>query len=122
MLTVHVQLILLVTGLLTAGAVGLSLAPGPLLTSLFGHPPADGLSLFIARQWGLLVFLVGALLVWAAYHAEVRVPALIIAAVEKAVFAVSVFLSPFRRHALAARVAVADGVMATLYILILACL
>jgi hypothetical protein len=119
MLAGYVEPILLLTGLLTAGALSLLLAPGTLLKSLFGHQPADPLGVLIARQWGLLVFLVGALLVWAAYHSEVRDTALIIAAVEKVFFALSVFLSPFRRHMLAACVAVADTAMATLYILIL---
>jgi hypothetical protein len=119
MLNAHIELILLFTGLLTAGALGLLLAPAPVLRLLFGQDPPNALVLLIARQWGLLVFLIGALLVWAAYHAEVRVPAMILACIEKSVFALSVLLSPFRRRALALQVALADAVMATLYLLIL---
>jgi hypothetical protein len=120
MLAAHIELILLVTGLATAGALVLFVAPGPTLTLLFGQAPADGLGRFVARQWGLLVFLVGALLLYAAHHAEVRVPVLILAVVEKLAFAGSVFLSPFRRRSPAVGVALTDGGMAALYILFLA--
>jgi hypothetical protein len=120
MLAAHIELILLLTGLATAGALVLFLAPVPVLSMLFGQEPSDGLSVLVARQWGLLVFLVGALLVYAVYHPEVRVPVLILAGVEKVVFGVSVFLSPFRRRSPATGVALADVGMATLYVLILA--
>ena len=98
MLAAHIELILLLTGLATAGALVLFLAPVTMLKLLFGQAPADALSLLIARHWGLLVCLVGTLLIYAAYHAEVRVPTLIVAIVEKALFALGVFLSPFRRR------------------------
>jgi hypothetical protein len=119
MLATHIELILLLTGLATAGALGLFLAPGPMLTLLFGQAPADALSLLIARHWGLLVFLVGALLVYAAYHAEIRVPTLIVASLEKAVLALGVFLSPFRRRPSVLVVALADASMAAVYLVVL---
>ena len=84
MLAAHIELILLITGLATAGALVLFLAPVTMMKMLFGQAPSDALSLLIARHWGLLVCLVGTLLIYAAYHAEVRVPTLIVAIVEKA--------------------------------------
>ena len=74
MLAAQIEWILLITGLATAGALALFLAPVPMLRMLFGQAPSDALSLLIARHWGLLVCLVGALLVYAAYHPEIRVP------------------------------------------------
>jgi hypothetical protein len=116
MLAAHIELILLLTGLATAGALVLFLAPAAMLKVLCGQAPADALSLLIARHWGLLVFLVGALLVYAAYHAEVRVPTLIVAIVEKAAFALGVFLSPFRRRPTLLAMALADAGMAAVYL------
>ena len=90
-----------------------------MMNLVFGQPPADGLGLLIARHWGLLIGLVGALLVYAAYRAEVRVPTLIVAVVEKAAFAVSMFLSPFRRRPVVLVMALADTGMAAVYMLYL---
>src|SRR5437868_13174115 len=98
MLAARIELILLVTGLATAGALALFLAPVTMMKLLFGQAPSDALSLLIARHWGLLVCLVGGLLIYAAYHAEIRVPTLIVASGEKATFALGVFLSPFHRR------------------------
>jgi hypothetical protein len=120
MLAARIELILLVTGLATAGALALSLAPGPVLKLLFGQAPSDALCLFIARHWGLLVGLVGALLIYSAYHAEARVPTLIVATVEKAAFVLGVAASPFRRRPAVLAMALADASMAAVYFLYLA--
>jgi hypothetical protein len=87
---------------------------------LFGQAPSDLLSLLIIRHWGLLVCLVGALLICSANHAEIRVPALIVAVVEKAVLAIGVFVSPFRRRPAVIVVATADAGMAAVYLMYLA--
>ena len=108
-------LILLITGLATAGATTLVVAPVPMTKLVFGQAPADPLGLIIARHWALLVFLVGGLIVYAAYRPEVRVPTLIVAAVEKAAFAIAMLTSPLRRRPAVMVIALADGVMAALY-------
>src|SRR5260370_27217039 len=86
MLAAQIEWILLITGLATAGALVLFLAPVTMLKMLYGQAPSDVRSLLIVRHWGLLIFLVGALLVYAAYHAEIRVPTMVVAIVEKAAF------------------------------------
>jgi hypothetical protein len=45
----HIELILIVTGLATAGALALVVAPAPVMKALFGQAPADPLSLAVAR-------------------------------------------------------------------------
>src|SRR5262245_61017994 len=120
MLAAHIELILLITGLATAGVLVLSLAPVPVLKVLFGQAPSDALGLFIARHWGLLVFLVGALLIFAAYHPEVRGPTLIVAIVEKVVLVVGLLISPFRRRSTVLAVALADACMSAVYVMYLA--
>src|SRR5436305_2676922 len=119
MLAARIEMILLLTGLATAGAVVLALAPVTVMKILFGQAPSDALGLLIARHWGLLVCLVGTLLIYAAYHAETRVPTLTVAAGEKAAFAVGVFVSPFRRRPAVLVMALADAGMAAVYFLYL---
>jgi hypothetical protein len=103
MLAAQIELILLITGLATAGALVVFLAP---VTMSKTH-------------WGLLVFLVGALLVYAAYHAEIRVPTLIVAIVEKVAIAFGMFISPFRRRPAVVVMALADAGMAAVYLMYL---
>ncbi|HKI36669.1 MAG TPA: hypothetical protein VKA46_32740 [Gemmataceae bacterium] len=122
MLAAQIELILLVTGLATAAALALCLAPVTMMKLLFGQAPSDALGLLIARHWGLLVSLVGGLLIYAAYHAEVRVPTLIVAIAEKAAFALGVFISPFRRRPTVLVMALADAGMAAVYLIYLAAL
>ena len=119
MLAAEIELILLITGLATAGALVLFLAPVPMMKMVFGQAPADALNLLIARHWALLVGLVGGLLVYAAYHAEIRVPTLIVAIVEKAAFALGMLISPFRRRPSVLVMALADAGMAVVYLIYL---
>jgi hypothetical protein len=117
MLAAQIELILLITGLATAGALVLFLAPVTMMNLLFGQAPSDALGLLIIRHWGLLVCLVGALLIYASYHAEIRIPTLIVAIVEKAAFALGMFLSPLHRRPTVLVVALADAGMAAVYLM-----
>ncbi|HET6274513.1 MAG TPA: hypothetical protein VFE16_01080 [Candidatus Cybelea sp.] len=115
----YVGALLLVTGIITLVPIVLTLAPQPALRILFGDPSPNVLTQALARHWGLLVALVGALLVYAASHADARAPVMVVAAVEK--FGVGIifgFALP-RRPVLVA-VIVADAVMALLYVTFLA--
>jgi hypothetical protein len=120
MVTAHVELILTITGLATAGSLALALAPVTMMKLVFGQAPADLLGLNIARHWALLIFLVGALIVYAAYHPEIRVPTLIVAVVEKAAFAAAMLTSPLRRRPAVMVMALADAAMTALYLMLLA--
>ncbi|MGA8797985.1 MAG: hypothetical protein WB526_13095 [Candidatus Cybelea sp.] len=73
----------------------------------------------MARHWSLLAALVGGLLMYAGYHPEARLPAMIVGAAEKLVFGILVIASPLRRRRLTLTVACADAVMGLLYVLIL---
>jgi hypothetical protein len=116
MLAAQIELILVLTGLATASALVLFLSPVTMMRMLFGQAPSDALSILIVRHWGLLVGLVGTLLIYAAYHAEIRFPTLIVAIVEKAAFALGVFLSPFHRRPTVFIMALADAGMAAVYL------
>jgi hypothetical protein len=119
MLAAQIELILLLTGLATSGAFLMFLAPATMMKLLFGKVSSDTLSLLIARHWGLLVFLIGILLIYAAYHAEIRVPTLIVASIEKVVFALGLLISPFRRRPIVLAIALTDAAMSALYLMYL---
>ena len=119
MLAAQIEWILLITGLATAGAVALFLAPVPMMRLVFGQVPSDALSVLIVRHWGLLVGLVGVLLMYAAYHPEVRVPTLIVAIVEKTAIVLGLLTSSFRRRPAVLAIALADGSMAAVYLIYL---
>ena len=119
MLAAHIELILLITGVATAGVLVVFVAPVPVMKVLFGQAPSDALSLFIARHWGLLVSLVGALLIYAAYHAEVRVPTLIVAIVEKVALVLGALISRFRQRPTVLAMARADAGMSAVYVMYL---
>jgi hypothetical protein len=83
-ITDNIKAILVVTGVVTASPILQFLSPALGLKLLFklGVPPGAGG--FFARHWGLIVGGFGALLVYAAYHPELRAPLMLVALIEKA--------------------------------------
>jgi hypothetical protein len=119
MITEHIQLIMVLIGLMTMGSLVFFLAPGVLGKRLLGITEISSGLILLARHWAFLVFLVGAFLVYAAFDPPCRFPALLMAILEKTVFAGLVFLGPFKNFRPAQLAAVGDGVLA---LICLACL
>jgi hypothetical protein len=114
-----IEVTLIVTGVLTAlTAIGL-LFPRALLDTLFGLETNDGATLLLGRHWSLLLLLIGGLLIYAAYHPEVRIPVMVAAATEKIGIALLVVVSPLRKRPMTLLAIGADLVMALLYVLFL---
>ena len=113
--------ILIVSGLITAGG-GLAalLFPRLFLRLGFGDASASGSSIFFAQHWGVLVFVVGALIVYSAYAPAIRVPVLVAAAVEKIALGPLVYFGPLKRTGGMTAIALGDGLFAILYIAYLA--
>ena len=120
MIGAHIDLILIVTGAVTAIALLQFIAPAPVLRTIFGKAPADQVGLAVARHWGLLTFLVGVLLVYAAFHPSVRAPVMVVAVIEKAALGLGVFGTSLRSHPAAAAAAAGDSLIALIYVLYLA--
>lgn len=120
MIEAHASLVLAVTGVLTLTAGAGVILPRLLFKTFFGLATADASAVVVARHWSLLIALVGALLLYAAYHPETRVPILVVAAAEKLALALLVFTGPLRKRTLTVAIVAADVVMALLYMLILA--
>jgi hypothetical protein len=119
-ITSNIAAILILTGALTSVALLQFIAPAPVLRTIFGEAPTDEVGLAVARHWGLLTFLVGALLVYSAFHPSVRAPAMVIGVIEKAALGLGVFGSSLRMHPAAAAIAAGDSLIALIYVLYLA--
>ena len=116
MIAAHITIVLVVTGLLTMGGAIVFVMPSSMLKLLFGVSAPDEVTRLVARHWGLLVAFIGALLVYAGYLPELRVPVMAVAAVEKLVIAGLVLGSPLRHRRLAVIIVAGDAAMAILYL------
>ena len=121
MLASSIGWILIVSGLVTAGA-GLAafLLPKLLLRLGFDDERPSGSAVFIVRHWGVLIIAVGALTVYSAYVPTIRVPVLVAAVVEKFAIGIMVFVGPLKRTGGMTAVALVDGFFAVLYVVYLA--
>jgi hypothetical protein len=113
--------ILVASGIITAGA-GLAalLFPHLFLRLGFGvESPASSL-LFFVRHWGVLIFVVAALIIYSAYALIIRAPVLAAAATEKFAIGLLTFFGPMKRTTVMTAIAIGDGVFAILYVAYLA--
>lgn len=110
--------IMLAGGLVTLTMLQAAVAPRAAFRMMFGDAPADPLALLLARNWGVLIALTGAMLVWGAFHPEVRTLVLLVAGTSKLTF-IGLVLShpPYRRKALVPLVV--DGLLMALFALYL---
>ena len=106
--------IMLASGLLTLTMVAAAFAPRALFVSMFGEEPQGALAMLLARNWGVLIGLTGAMLIWGAFHVEARPLVLLVAGASKLTFIGLVLSQPsFRAKAISA--VVIDGVMVALF-------
>lgn len=81
-----IKWIMLVSGALTCTMVYAAVAPRAMLQSTFGETLDGPLGDLVVRNWGALIFLVGAMLIYGAFAPTVRPLVLIVAAASKMVF------------------------------------
>lgn len=106
--------VMLAGGLLTMTMLQAAIAPRAAMRQMFGVEPEGPVALLLARNWGLLVFAGGALLVWGAFHPEIRAPVLIFSAAGKLSFVIlAASHPPFRRKAMLA--IVVDSLLVALF-------
>ncbi len=113
--------ILVASGALTAIAgAGAFLFPKTLLRIVFKVENPEGAILFFVMHWGVLIFVVGALLKVVAYdEPALRAPVLIAAAVEKFAILFLVLFGPLKRTLGMSVIAAGDGTLAVIYTLYL---
>ena len=78
--------IMLAGGLITLTMLQAAFAPRAALRGLLGEEPQGQLGVLLARNWGVLVALTGAMLIWGAFHPEARPLILIVAGSSKLAF------------------------------------
>jgi hypothetical protein len=82
----QIQWIMLVGGLLTLTMLSAVFAPGPALKWMFGQSLEGPLANLVVRNWGALIGMIGALLIWGAYSPADRPLILGLAMVSKLVW------------------------------------
>ena len=82
MIVKHFTKILVVTGIITMLPIVMFFLPWAML-SIVGLDVGREAGVPFTKHWGLLAFCFGALLVYSAYHVELRRPIVVAAAVEK---------------------------------------
>jgi hypothetical protein len=120
MITQNINIILYVTGAITACMILMFIAPKLFMKKGMNLTLRDEAGVFFAQHWGLLVFLFGALIFLSAVYPEIRKPVLIAASIEKIAIVIMVLLNlkkDFVRGMFPA--AVIDSVCVILYILYL---
>jgi hypothetical protein len=121
MLASSIGWILIVSGVATAaGGLVACLFPQLVLRLLFGAKSADGLTMFLIRHWGGLLFVVCALTVYSAYVPVTRAPILTAAVIEKFVIVALILFGPVKRTVAMTAVAIMDGTLAILFSVYLA--
>lgn len=117
-IVINIDWILIVCGVLTFSAVQLAVAPRYALRSVFGEETQGRLADLLARSQGGMVAASGLLLIYAAFHAEARLPILLFSAVGKINF-IGLVIAKGYRGLMAMVTALADAIMVLLFALYL---
>ena len=113
----NIKWIMVVSGVLTSTMVYAALAPDAALQSNFGETVDAPLARMIVRNWGALIAMVGAMLIYGAFRPAARGLALSVAGASKVVF-IALVLSEGNRY-LGQQVGIAvaiDSVMVLLFL------
>lgn len=86
MLAAYIKWIMLVSGAMTCTMVYAAIAPQAMLQNTFGDSVEGPLAELVVRNWGVLIFMVGAMLIYGAFNAAVRPLVLTVAAASKVTF------------------------------------
>lgn len=111
-----IKSVMLVSGLLTLTMIYAAIAPEAALRSSFGETLSGPVAEVVVRNWGALIALVGAMLIYGAFNPPVRPLVLLVAAASKVVF-ITLLLAYGRRllaHG-AGAAAVIDTIMVILF-------
>ena len=117
----NIKWIMLVSGVLTLTMLYPAIAPQAALRGMFGETLEGPLAEIVVRNWGVLIAIVGAMLIYGAYRAPVRPLVLCVAAFSKLVFILLILAQGSRYLGQQAGIAIAiDAVWVVLFALYLA--
>jgi hypothetical protein len=117
LIVANMKWIMVVSGVLTCTMLYAAIAPQAALRSTFGEAMEGPLAEIVVRNWGSLIGLVGAMLIYGAYHPAVRPLVLTVAGLSKVLFIglVVAYGSQYLGHQVGLAIVV-DLVMVALYI------
>ena len=109
--------IMLVSGALTCTMLYAAIAPQAALEGTFGATLQGPVAEIVVRNWGVLIFLIGAMLIYAAFHTAARPLVLTVAGLSKVTFIALVLAGgrPFLSHQAGVAV-VSDLIQVTLFL------
>jgi len=120
--TRNIRGIMLVAGALTCTMIYAAIAPQAALRSTFGEALEGPVAEIVVRNWGVLIALIGAMLIYGAYRPPVRALVVTVAATSKIIF-IGLVLAHGGRYLGYAGVAIAvDLVLVALFAVYLASL
>jgi hypothetical protein len=120
LITTHIKWIMLVSGALTCTMFYAAIAPQAALMSTFGASISGPLAEIVVRNWGVLITLVGAMLIYGAFRPIHRTLIIAVATISKMVF-IGLVLTIGSQYLGKAGVAIAfDAVVVVLLIVYLA--
>ena len=82
----NMKWIMLVSGALTCSMIYAAIAPEQALRSTFGETLEGPVAQIVVRNWGVLITLIGAMLIYGAYRPAMRPLILIVAGLSKLAF------------------------------------
>ena len=120
-LVANIKWIMLAAGVLTCTMIYAAIAPQAALRGTFGETLDGPLAEIVVRNWAVLITLIGAMLIYGAYHAAVRPLVLVVAAFSMLAFIALVLAQGSRYLGQQAGIAIAiDAVWVVLFALYLA--
>ena len=116
----YIKWVMLVSGVLTCTMIYAAFDPQAALLSTFGASISGPLAELIVRNWGVLIFLVGAMLIYGAFNPVHRSFIIIVAIISKVTF-ISLVVTIGSQYLHKAGIAIAfDSMIVVLFLLYLA--
>jgi hypothetical protein len=107
--------IMIVAGLLTLTMLYPVFAPEAAMQSMFGETPSGAALAVVVPNWGILIGLMGALLIYGALHPPSRKLALVVAGVSKIAFIALILLQGDRYLSGLGTAVIVDSIMVVLF-------
>ena len=115
-LVAKMKWVMLLSGALTLTMVQALIAPSAALRTTFGDTLEGPLAEIVVRNWGALIGLVGAMLIYGAFRPHVRKLVLVVAGLSKVVFITLILTFGTQYLGKAGVAIVVDSVMVVLFI------
>lgn len=111
--------VMVVAGLLTLSMLYATVSPVAAVQSFFQETPEGAMASIVVPNWGVLIGLMGALLIYGAFHPPSRKLALVVAGASKVAFIALILLQGERYLAGLQTAVIVDGAMVVLFVVYL---